>query len=147
MANDSWKPVARSPSIQEIAMKKILVVGLGFSLILATFSQRTRAQRTSGVHICRHPDNGIEETYTVSVFVACVPKANQCAQFATQPFKGPPNVRFIKGYPDPFVRPWDSNGVANRCDPNGNANVPCWAASELVVFKRAPNKKCLCDSD
>jgi hypothetical protein len=122
-----------------------------FALVIVSASVYTfrtvGAQNSSGVHVCRHPDNGVEYTYTASMFVDCVPKANQCAQTATQAFKAPPNTRFIKGFPDPFLRPWDSNGNPNRCDPTGNANVPCWAATELVVYKRAPNKKCLCDSD
>jgi len=109
--------------------------------------QKVRAEPAPAIHTCRHPDNGVEATYTTSVFVACTPKASQCAQFAAQSFKAPPSVRFIKGFADPFLRPWDSNGVQNRCDPKGNADVPCWAQSELVVYKRAPNPKCLCDSE
>jgi hypothetical protein len=105
------------------------------------------AQTSPLIHTCRHSDNGVEATYTISVFVACTPKAAQCAQFAAQSFKAPPNVHFIKGFADPLLRPWDSSGVPNRCDPKGNADVPCWAQSELVVYKRAPNPKCLCDSD
>ncbi len=128
-------------------MRSCLLFVLALWIVLSTSEHVARAQLTATIHSCRHPDNGVEETYPVSVFVACVPKANQCAQIAAQSFKAPPNIRFIKGYADPFVRPWDSSGAANRCDASGNANVPCWAESELVVYKRAPNKKCLCDSD
>jgi hypothetical protein len=115
--------------------------------IVACSGQKGRGQSVAGVHICRHPDNGVEQVYTASVFVACVSKANQCTQTAAQTFKAPANVRFIKGYADPFVRPWDANGTPNRCDPKGNADVPCWAQTEIIVYKRAANKKCKCDSD
>ncbi len=45
------------------------------------------------------------------------------------------------------LRPWNSNGTPDRCGPRGNADVPCWAQSELLVYKQAPNPKCLCDSE
>jgi hypothetical protein len=120
---------------------------VGMIAILLCCSQAGGGQNEAQVHVCRHPDNGIEQTYTASVFVDCVPKANQCAQIAAQSFKPLANVRFIKGFADPFLRPWDANGNPNRCDPQGNANVPCWAQTEIVVYKRAANKKCKCDSD
>jgi hypothetical protein len=40
--------------------------------------QRVRAGRTSAIHTCRHPNNGVEATYATSVFVACTPNAVQC---------------------------------------------------------------------
>src|SRR6266704_3169046 len=101
-----------------------LLVTLSF-LLISPWQKHAGAQNHSGLHTCRHPDNGIEDTYTASIFVACVPKANQCAATAAQSFKAPPNVHFIKGFPDPFLRPWDANGNPNRCDPAGSANVPC----------------------
>jgi hypothetical protein len=120
------------------------------ALVLAVMLMAPRVNKIDAapleIHTCRHPDNGVETTHTVSLFVACVPKAQQCSQ-AAQSFKAPKDVRVIKGFPDPFLRPWDASGNPNRCDPKGNTDVPCWAASELVVYKRAPNKKCLCDSD
>jgi hypothetical protein len=123
----------------------ICMVGL-ISVGVAILQQQPRKGQPAAVmHSCRHPDNGIEATYTTQVFVACTTRASPCAQ-AAQSFKAPPNVHIIKGFVS-FTLPWDSNGVFNRCDPKGNANVPCWAQSELYVYKKAPNPKCLCDSD
>jgi hypothetical protein len=132
---------------EEGVMSKRLVVPMLLLVGLISPYEIVRGQATSTIRSCRLPENGIEETYTASIFVACVPKANQCAQVAAQSFKAPPNVRFIKGFADPFLRPWGPDGVPNRCDPRGNADVPCWAATELSVYKRAPNKKCQSDSD
>ncbi len=95
-------------------MRSCLLFVLALWIVLSTSEHVARAQLTATIHSCRHPDNGVEETYPVSVFVACVPKANQCAQIAAQSFKAPPNIRFIKGYADPFVRPWDSSGAARH---------------------------------
>ena len=128
-------------------MLKKFVLAMVLSIVLISPREALRGQPTQTVHSCRLPENGIEATYTASIFVACVPKANQCAQFAAQSFKAPPDVRFIKGFADPFLQPWGPDGAANRCDPHGNTDVPCWAATELTVYKRAPNKKCASDSD
>lgn len=107
---------------------------------------RQPTQTPSTIHTCRHPDNGVETTHTVALFVACRKPGQDCNQMA-HAVVVPANVHIIKGFLNPFMRPWDSNGTPNRCDPNGNADSPCWAAAELVVYKRAPNPKCLCDSD
>lgn len=127
-------------------MRKVVAIGVVVSIFLVAPSRDRVAASSAEMHSCRLPENGIEATYTVALFVSCVPKAQQCAQ-AVQSFTPPKNLRVIKGFPHPFLRPWDSNGNPNRCDPKGNTDVPCWAASEQVVYKRAPNKKCLSDSD
>lgn len=134
-------------------MRKAFILGLTAVAILTIVGRESRrpalahiAQSASTIHTCRHPDNGIEATHTVALFVACVKRGQDCNQMAHS-LAAPPNVRVIKGFLNPFMRPWDSNGNSNRCDPQGNTDSPCWAAAELVVYRRAPNPKCLCDSD
>jgi len=113
-------------------MRITIIAIIGILTMLISPNRLRIAQSASPVHSCRLPDNGIETTHTVAFFVSCVPKAQQCAQ-AAQSFTPPKDARVIKGFPGTFLRPWDGNGNANRCDPNGNADVPCWAASELYV--------------
>lgn len=97
--------------------------------------------------ICRHPDNGVESTQTTALFVACIPKGQRnCDQLAHE-LKVPASIHVIKGFLDPFLRPWNSSGNPNRCDPQGNSDTPCWAAAEMAVYRRAANPKCAFDSE
>ena len=120
----------------------ILALAALFTISIA-FSQTSNkpVKPVEPPKVCRHPSNGVERTIATTVFVVCKKRGQDCNAMAAQQ-EYPGNIKFIKGFENPFMRPFDANGRPNACDPIGNADTPCWALTQLEIYKLAPNPKC-----